>query len=75
MGNLVPAFEHTACDSALVGAEATLLGARTPEETAMSITAEIIAHANGASGLPRPHPPPRCRRDVARRKHLDRIIP
>lgn len=29
------------------------LGARTPEETAMSITGEIIAHANGASGLSR----------------------
>lgn len=28
------------------------LGARTPEETVMSITAEIIAHANGTSGLP-----------------------
>ncbi|MFE7876423.1 XdhC family protein [Streptomyces sp. NPDC057417] len=28
------------------------LGARTPEKTAMSITAEIAAHANGASGLP-----------------------
>ncbi|MGW3866449.1 XdhC family protein [Streptomyces sp. NPDC005047] len=28
------------------------LGARTPEETAVSITAEIIAHANGGSGLP-----------------------
>ncbi len=28
------------------------LGARTPEETAVSITAEIITHANGASGLP-----------------------
>ncbi|MGW3751819.1 XdhC family protein, partial [Streptomyces sp. NPDC005134] len=28
------------------------LGARTPEETAISITAEIIAHASRASGLP-----------------------
>ncbi|MFC8198863.1 XdhC family protein [Streptomyces sp. NPDC057298] len=28
------------------------LGARTPEETAISITAEIIAHTNRASGLP-----------------------
>ncbi|MEU6381614.1 XdhC/CoxI family protein [Streptomyces sp. NPDC046909] len=28
------------------------LGARTPEETAISIAAEIIAHANRASGLP-----------------------
>ncbi|MFD9118353.1 XdhC family protein [Streptomyces bottropensis] len=28
------------------------LGARTPEETAISITAEIIAHAGRASGLP-----------------------
>ncbi|CBG67645.1 MULTISPECIES: XdhC family protein [Streptomyces] len=28
------------------------LGARTPEETAVSITAEIIAHANRATGLP-----------------------
>ncbi|MES5825414.1 XdhC/CoxI family protein [Streptomyces sp. RG80] len=28
------------------------LGARTPEETAVSITAEIIAHINGGSGLP-----------------------
>ncbi|MDT0572773.1 XdhC/CoxI family protein [Streptomyces sp. DSM 3412] len=28
------------------------LGARTPEETAISITAEIIAHVNRASGLP-----------------------
>ncbi|MFF4835195.1 XdhC family protein [Streptomyces sp. NPDC001315] len=28
------------------------LGARTPEETAVSITAEIITHANHASGLP-----------------------
>ncbi|MFF0714052.1 XdhC family protein [Streptomyces bauhiniae] len=28
------------------------LGAHTPEETAVSITAEIIAHTNGASGLP-----------------------
>ncbi|TXL85573.1 XdhC/CoxI family protein [Streptomyces sp. IB2014 016-6] len=28
------------------------LGAHTPEETALSITAEIIAHTNGASGLP-----------------------
>ncbi|MET7701046.1 XdhC/CoxI family protein [Streptomyces sp. NPDC005485] len=28
------------------------LGARTPEETAVSITAEIIAHANRTSGLP-----------------------
>ncbi|MGW1270151.1 XdhC family protein [Streptomyces sp. NPDC002491] len=28
------------------------LGARTPEETAVSITAEIIAHVSGGSGLP-----------------------
>ncbi|GGS99486.1 XdhC family protein [Streptomyces violaceus] len=28
------------------------LGARTPEETAVSITAEIIAHANQGTGLP-----------------------
>ncbi|WP_405813885.1 XdhC family protein [Streptomyces sp. NBC_01390] len=28
------------------------LGAHTPEETAVSITAEIIAHTNGATGLP-----------------------
>lgn len=28
------------------------LRARTPEETAVSTAAEIIAHANGASGLP-----------------------
>ncbi|MEU1517632.1 XdhC/CoxI family protein [Streptomyces sp. NPDC005811] len=28
------------------------LGARTPEETAVSITAEIIAHIGGGSGLP-----------------------
>ncbi|WP_225634517.1 XdhC family protein [Streptomyces solaniscabiei] len=28
------------------------IGARTPEETAVSITAEIISHTNGASGLP-----------------------
>jgi xanthine/CO dehydrogenase XdhC/CoxF family maturation factor len=28
------------------------LGARTPEETAISITAEIIAHTNRACGLP-----------------------
>ncbi|MYU15740.1 xanthine dehydrogenase [Streptomyces sp. SID8361] len=28
------------------------LGARTPEETAISITAEVIAHTNRASGLP-----------------------
>lgn len=28
------------------------LGARAPEETAVSITAEIIAHVNGGSGLP-----------------------
>lgn len=28
------------------------LGAHTPEETAVSITAEIIAHINGGSGLP-----------------------
>ncbi|QEV10032.1 hypothetical protein CP972_03860 [Streptomyces prasinus] len=28
------------------------LEARAPEETAVSITAEIIVHANGASGLP-----------------------
>ncbi|MER5180931.1 XdhC/CoxI family protein [Streptomyces sp. NPDC002896] len=28
------------------------LGARTPEETAISITAEIIAHANESTGLP-----------------------
>ncbi|MFM9589184.1 XdhC family protein [Streptomyces scabiei] len=28
------------------------LGARTPEETAVSITAEIIAHTRGGSGLP-----------------------
>ncbi|MCX4834270.1 MULTISPECIES: XdhC family protein [unclassified Streptomyces] len=28
------------------------LGARTPEETAISITAEIIAHTNGSTGLP-----------------------
>ncbi|MER5227368.1 XdhC family protein, partial [Streptomyces flaveus] len=28
------------------------LGARTPEETAVSITAEIIAHTNRASGMP-----------------------
>ncbi|MGI5193261.1 XdhC family protein [Streptomyces sp. CA-288835] len=28
------------------------LGARTPEETAVSITAEIIAHTNQATGLP-----------------------
>ena len=28
------------------------LGARTPEETAISITAEIIAHANQSTGLP-----------------------
>ena len=31
------------------------LGACTPEETAISITAEIIAHANGGSGLPLSH--------------------
>lgn len=30
------------------------LEARTPEETAVSITAEIIAYANGTSGLPLP---------------------
>ena len=44
------------------------LGARTPEETAISITAEIIAHTNGGTGLPlsqatgpihRPLPPPK----------------
>jgi xanthine dehydrogenase accessory factor len=28
------------------------LGARTPEETAISITAEIIAHTNNGTGLP-----------------------
>lgn len=28
------------------------LGARTPEETAVSITAEIVAHTHGGSGLP-----------------------
>nr|WSX76163.1 XdhC family protein [Streptomyces sp. NBC_00899] len=28
------------------------LGARTPEETALSIAAEIIAHRNGGSGMP-----------------------
>ncbi len=28
------------------------LGARTPEETAVSITAEIIAHTNQGTGLP-----------------------
>ncbi|CAL9289108.1 XdhC/CoxI family protein [Streptomyces olindensis] len=31
------------------------LGARTPEETALSITAEIIAHANRGTGLPLSH--------------------
>ncbi|MCF1592956.1 XdhC family protein [Streptomyces muensis] len=31
------------------------LGARTPEETAVSITAEIISHANQATGLPLSH--------------------
>ncbi|MGW0758584.1 XdhC family protein [Streptomyces sp. NPDC002814] len=31
------------------------LGARTPEETAISITAEIIAHANRGTGLPLSH--------------------
>ncbi|MDT0550006.1 MULTISPECIES: XdhC/CoxI family protein [Streptomyces] len=31
------------------------LGARTPEETAVSITAEIIAHANRGTGLPLSH--------------------
>ncbi|MFI6038174.1 XdhC family protein [Streptomyces sp. NPDC051315] len=41
------------------------LGARTPEETAISITAEIIAHTHGATGRPLAHghgaihPPPR----------------
>ncbi|OUD03998.1 XdhC family protein [Streptomyces swartbergensis] len=43
------------------------LGARTPEETAISITAEIVAHTNQGTGLPlsqatgpihRPLPPP-----------------
>ncbi|MFI1721853.1 XdhC family protein [Streptomyces sp. NPDC020489] len=28
------------------------LGTRTPEVTAVSVTSEFIAHANGASGLP-----------------------
>ena len=28
------------------------LGARTPEETAISITAEIVAHTNQGTGLP-----------------------
>ncbi|MBD9722183.1 XdhC family protein [Streptomyces caniscabiei] len=31
------------------------LGARTPEETAVSITAEIISHANHTTGLPLSH--------------------
>ncbi|MEU6228485.1 XdhC/CoxI family protein [Streptomyces sp. NPDC047042] len=31
------------------------LGARTPEETAVSITAEIISHANDTTGLPLSH--------------------
>lgn len=31
------------------------LGARTPEETAVSITAEIIAHAHHGTGLPLSH--------------------
>jgi xanthine dehydrogenase accessory factor len=55
------------------------LGAPTPEETAMSITAEIIAHANGVSGLSRSlHTSPiHCAacRDTADRKHLDRVFP
>jgi xanthine dehydrogenase accessory factor len=31
------------------------LGARTPEETAISITAEIIAHTHHGTGLPLTH--------------------
>ncbi|GAP51824.1 xanthine and CO dehydrogenases maturation factor [Streptomyces azureus] len=31
------------------------LGARTPEETAISITAEIVAHTNRGTGLPLSH--------------------
>lgn len=51
------------------------LGARTPEETAVSITAEIIAHANGASGLPLSlRTGPIHRPAPAGREHLDRMI-
>ena len=35
------------------------LGARTPEETAISITAEIVAHTNRGTGLPLSHCPAR----------------
>jgi xanthine dehydrogenase accessory factor len=47
------------------------LGARTPEETAISITAEIIAHTNRGTGLPlshgtgRIHPPAQPLPDLA----------
>lgn len=41
----------------------------------MSITAEIIAHANGASGLPLPLHTSPIHRATAGRKHLDRMIP
>ena len=50
------------------------LGARTPEETAISITAEIIAHTNHRTGLPLTHstgpihhPAPGTRTRAARR--------
>ncbi|MEU0388731.1 XdhC family protein [Streptomyces chartreusis] len=41
--------EHLACLHSPIGLD---LGAHTPEETAISITAEIIAHTNNGTGLP-----------------------
>ncbi|MGW0823855.1 XdhC family protein [Streptomyces sp. NPDC002845] len=49
----VPA-EHLARLHSPIGLD---LGAHTPEETAISITAEIIAHTNNGTGLPLSHVP------------------
>ncbi|WP_405816041.1 XdhC family protein [Streptomyces sp. NBC_01390] len=49
------------------------LGARTPEETAVSIAAEIISHANHATGLPLSHGTGPIHEPLARRQGDDRV--
>ncbi|MFJ2671608.1 XdhC family protein [Streptomyces sp. NPDC087525] len=56
------------------------LGARTPEETAVSITgrdhrARQRGERTAAVAAHRAHPSFRCRGDTSYRKHLDRMIP
>ncbi|MFD3415326.1 XdhC family protein [Streptomyces cyaneofuscatus] len=55
------------------------LRARTSEETADSITSEIIASQRGqrpaAVAAHRPHSPPSCSRASSHRKDIDRMTP